>query len=223
MAPRAQHKHHSTARPGRHRDYLNARNGAGVAVIRSSALASASSAAATAAALKKLDERERGGGAERSMGMHVDAMVHDGYDYGNASEKSKNEGKDKGKGNASPRYASSSSSSPFFPTTTTASNIFSNNHNNNNKDEDANKDKDADADDDEEEDEHVPNNKRSIMVVPPKPLLAKRAKKPTSIIKRAFTNEKLRAIMANKPWPRERKKAGAEKPVLKMGVRREYK
>ncbi|RAR01806.1 ubiquitin-conjugating enzyme E2 H [Stemphylium lycopersici] len=42
-------------------------------------------------------------------------------------------------------------------------------------------------------------------------------------VKRAFTNVNLRAIMADKPYPKPKAKAGAEKPILKMGIRKEYK
>ncbi|KAF5853254.1 hypothetical protein GGP41_001842 [Bipolaris sorokiniana] len=42
-------------------------------------------------------------------------------------------------------------------------------------------------------------------------------------VKRAFTNHNLRAILSDKPWPTERKKASVEKMVLKMGMKREYK
>lgn len=45
----------------------------------------------------------------------------------------------------------------------------------------------------------------------------------TEVAKRAFTNPKLRTIMSGKRYPTQRKKAAAEKPVLKMGLKREYK
>jgi hypothetical protein len=45
----------------------------------------------------------------------------------------------------------------------------------------------------------------------------------TDIVKRAVTNPKLRAIFADRPYPRERKKSGGERPVLKMGISKEYK
>ncbi|XP_014557141.1 hypothetical protein COCVIDRAFT_26163 [Bipolaris victoriae FI3] len=63
---------------------------------------------------------------------------------------------------------------------------------------------------------------RNIIPVPRPPLLAKR-RRCIDPVKRAFTNHNLRAIMADKPWPTQRKKASAEKMVLKMGMRREYK
>jgi hypothetical protein len=47
--------------------------------------------------------------------------------------------------------------------------------------------------------------------------------KGSDTVKRAFTNPNLRAILSGKPWPTQRKKAAAEKPILKMGIKREYK
>ncbi|CAN9187788.1 unnamed protein product [Alternaria alternata] len=42
-------------------------------------------------------------------------------------------------------------------------------------------------------------------------------------VKRAVTNPNLRAILADKSYPRERRKAAGERPVLKMGISKEYK
>ncbi|KAG9184916.1 hypothetical protein G6011_11746 [Alternaria panax] len=44
-----------------------------------------------------------------------------------------------------------------------------------------------------------------------------------SSIKHAVSNPNLRAILSDKPYPRERKKSAGERPVLKMGISREYK
>ncbi|KAH7562541.1 hypothetical protein BM1_02061 [Bipolaris maydis] len=62
---------------------------------------------------------------------------------------------------------------------------------------------------------------RDIIAIP-KPLFARR-RHCTDPVKRAFTNHNLRAILSDKPWPTQRKKASAEKMVLKMGIRKEYK
>ncbi|CAN9199922.1 unnamed protein product [Alternaria alternata] len=42
-------------------------------------------------------------------------------------------------------------------------------------------------------------------------------------VKRAVTNPNLRAILADKSYPKERRKAAGERPVLKMGISKEYK
>jgi hypothetical protein len=42
-------------------------------------------------------------------------------------------------------------------------------------------------------------------------------------VKRAVTNPNLRAILADKSYPKERRKAAGELPVLKMGISKEYK
>lgn len=42
-------------------------------------------------------------------------------------------------------------------------------------------------------------------------------------IKRAVSNPKLRAILADRPYPTPRKKSGEERPILKMGIYKEYK
>ncbi|EUC49176.1 hypothetical protein COCMIDRAFT_2035 [Bipolaris oryzae ATCC 44560] len=63
---------------------------------------------------------------------------------------------------------------------------------------------------------------RTPNLIPLRPLLPPR-RRPIDPVKRAFTNANLRAIMADKPWPKQRKKASAEKMVLKMGIKKEYK
>ncbi|EMD68298.1 hypothetical protein COCSADRAFT_156741 [Bipolaris sorokiniana ND90Pr] len=64
---------------------------------------------------------------------------------------------------------------------------------------------------------------RTIIAIPKPPLLAHRPRRCIDPVKRAFTNHNLRAILSDKPWPTERKKASVEKMVLKMGMKREYK
>ncbi|CAG5158593.1 uncharacterized protein ALTATR162_LOCUS5157 [Alternaria atra] len=67
--------------------------------------------------------------------------------------------------------------------------------------------------------------KDSYQKRPTSPTLVKRRPiyRGTDIVKRAVTNPKLRAIFADRPYPKERKKCGGERPVLKMGITKEYK
>ena len=59
--------------------------------------------------------------------------------------------------------------------------------------------------------------------LPPPPKRPVRPYRGKDEVKRAFTNANLRAIMADKPYPKPKGKVGAEKPILKMGIRKEYK
>jgi hypothetical protein len=42
-------------------------------------------------------------------------------------------------------------------------------------------------------------------------------------IKKAVSNHKLRAIFADRPYPTPRRKSGEERPILRMGIYKEYK
>ncbi|USP81684.1 ubiquitin-conjugating enzyme E2 H [Curvularia clavata] len=73
-------------------------------------------------------------------------------------------------------------------------------------------------------------NLSSIFAPPPSPpsppisaAASRRQHDDAAAARRAFSNPNLRAIMSNKPYPRQRKKALSERPILKQGLKKEYK
>lgn len=68
-----------------------------------------------------------------------------------------------------------------------------------------------------------PSPNLTYRIPPPPKKLTPKPRNDDEAVKKAFTNPILRAIMSGKPWPAQRKKPSAERPILKMGMKKEYK